>query len=154
MNNAFSFPFERNRYFYGKLLTVRDFEVEQRYHCTKRELLNRLLHGAGVVCGLGVTASDESTLMIESGMALDYQGREIILPEPIFRKLPMLEGQDTLKGRQDAVENMVHVKDVFKPDPQNAAKYRELYEKAYVKIYPSVRHIYFNIYNMNKKRRL
>ena len=58
------------------------------------------------------------------------------------------------KGRQDAVENMVHVKDVFKPDPQNAAKYRELYEKAYVKIYPSVRHIYFNIYNMNKKRRL
>ena len=32
MNNAFSFPFERNRYFYGKLLTVRDFEVEQRYH--------------------------------------------------------------------------------------------------------------------------
>ena len=102
MNNAFSFPFERNRYFYGKLLTVRDFEVEQRYHCTKRELLNRLLHGAGVVCGLGVTASDESTLMIESGMALDYQGREIILPEPIFRKLPMLEGQDTLKGRQDA----------------------------------------------------
>ena len=49
---------------------------------------------------------------------------------------------------------MVHVKDVFKPDPQNAAKYRELYEKAYVKIYPSVRHIYFNIYNMNKKRRL
>ena len=23
------FPFERNRYFYGKLLTVRDFETEQ-----------------------------------------------------------------------------------------------------------------------------
>ena len=73
MNNANYFPFERNRYFYGKLLTVRDFEVEQRYHCTKRALLNRLVHGAGVVCGLGVTASDESTLMIESGMALDYR---------------------------------------------------------------------------------
>ena len=51
MSNANFFPFARNRYFYGKLLTVRDFEVEQRYHCTKRELLNRLLHGAGVVCG-------------------------------------------------------------------------------------------------------
>ena len=25
------FPMERNRYFYGKLLTVRDFEIEQRY---------------------------------------------------------------------------------------------------------------------------
>ena len=49
---------------------------------------------------------------------------------------------------------MVHLKDVFQPDPDNAAVYRELYEKAYVKIYPSVRHIYFNIYNMNKKKRL
>lgn len=102
MNNTNFFPFERNRYFYGKLLTVRDFEVEQRYHCTKRELLNRLVHGAGVVCGLGVTASDESTLMIESGMALDYQGREIVVPEPLFRKLPMLEGQETLAGKKDA----------------------------------------------------
>ena len=45
MNHANFFPFERNRYFYGKLLTVRDFEVEQRYHCSKRALLNRLLHG-------------------------------------------------------------------------------------------------------------
>ena len=102
MNNANFFPFERNRYFYGKLLTVRDFEVEQRYHCTKRELLNRLVHGAGVVCGLGVTASDESTLIIESGMALDYQGREIVVPEALFRKLPMLEGQETLAGKRDA----------------------------------------------------
>lgn len=39
MNHANFFPFERNRYFYGKLLTVRDFEVEQRYHCSKRALL-------------------------------------------------------------------------------------------------------------------
>jgi len=96
------FPMERNRYFYGKLLTVRDLEIEQRYHCSKRELLNRVLQGAGVVCGFGVTASDDTTLMIESGLALDYQGREIVLPETIFRKLPMLEGHDTLTGHQDA----------------------------------------------------
>ena len=55
-----------------------------------------------MVCGLGVTASDESTLMIESGMALDYQGREIVLPETLFRKLQMLEGQETLAGKKDA----------------------------------------------------
>lgn len=102
MNNANFSPFERNRYFYGKLLTVRDFETEQRYHNGKRSMLNRLVTGAGVVCGLGVTASDESTLMIGSGMALDYQGREIVVPEPVFRKLQMLEGQETLSGRQDA----------------------------------------------------
>ena len=118
MNNANYFPFERNRYFYGKLLTVRDFEVEQRYHCTKRSLLNRLIHGAGVVCGLGVTASDESTLMIESGMALDYQGREILVPETLFRKLQMLEGQETLNGRQDAYLCLAyHEEDV---EPVNA----------------------------------
>ena len=102
MNHANLFPFERNRYFYGKLLTVRDFEAEQRYHTGKRTLVNRLVHGAGVVCGLGVTASDESTLIIESGMALDYRGREIVLPETLFRKLQMLEGQDTLSDKKDA----------------------------------------------------
>ena len=102
MNNANFSPLERNRYFYGKLLTVRDFEKEQSYHNTKRTMLNRLVTGAGVVCGLGVTASDESTLVIESGMAIDYRGREIVLPETIFRKLRMLEGQETLNGQQDA----------------------------------------------------
>ena len=102
MNNAKYSPFERNRYFYGKLLTVRDFEKEQTYHNGKRAMLNRLVTGPGVVCGLGVTASDESTLMIESGMALDYQGREIVLPETLFRKLRMLEGQEELKDCRDA----------------------------------------------------
>ena len=115
MNHANLFPFERNRYFYGKLLTVRDFEVEQRYHCSKRALLNRLLHGAGVVCGLGVTASDESTLMIESGVALDYQGREIVLPETLFRKLQMLEGQETLAGKKDAFLCLAYAQEEVEP---------------------------------------
>ena len=115
MNNANLFPFERNRYFYGKLLTVRDFEVEQRYHSGKRALLNRLVHGAGVVCGLGVTASDESTLMIESGMALDYQGREIVLPEALFRKLQMLEGQETLSGKKDAYLCLTYAEEDVEP---------------------------------------
>lgn len=58
------------------------------------------------------------------------------------------------KDREQAVKNMVHLKDRFLPDPANAALYRELYEKAYVKIYPSVRHIYNNLYHMNKKGKL
>lgn len=102
MSNGKFSRFERNRYFYGKLLTVRDFEIEQEYHNLKRAMLNRLVTGAGVVCGLGVTASDESTLMIESGFAIDYQGREIVLPEAVFRKLQMLDGHETLLGKADA----------------------------------------------------
>ena len=115
MNHDHFFPLERNRYFYGKLLTVRDFEIEQRYNCTKRELLNRVLQGAGVVCGFGVTASDDTTLMIESGLALDYQGREIVLPETIFRKLQMLEGQETLTGKQDAYLCVAYDETVTEP---------------------------------------
>ena len=96
------FPIEHNRYFYGKLLTVRDFEVEQNYAGIKRRLINRLVHGTGVVCGLGVSASDDTTLIIDSGMALDYLGREIVLSEPLIRKLEMIEGQGSLRGRNDA----------------------------------------------------
>ena len=47
MNNSNFFPLERNRYFYGKMLTARDFETEQRYFNNKRRLLNRTLYGAG-----------------------------------------------------------------------------------------------------------
>ena len=46
MNNSNFFPLERNRYFYGKMLTARDFETEQRYFNNKRRLLNRTLYGA------------------------------------------------------------------------------------------------------------
>ena len=101
-SNADFFPLERNRYFYGKLLTVRDFELEQLYMRRKQQLISRLSTGAGVVCGLGVLASDDSTLLIESGMALDYQGRVIVVEEPILRKLPMLDGHESLVGKDSA----------------------------------------------------
>jgi hypothetical protein len=96
------FPLIRNRYFYGKLLTVRDFETEQRYAGVKRRLNNRVINGAGVICGFGVTVGDEATLIIESGLALDYLGREIVLDEPLIRKLEMLDGYELLRDRDDA----------------------------------------------------
>ena len=100
--NSDFFPLERNRYFYGKLLTVRDFDIEQRYTRSTAQLMNRLAFGAGVVCGLGVSASDGSTLLIESGMAIDYQGRMVVVEEPLLRKLQMIEGQETVKGKESA----------------------------------------------------
>ena len=100
--NTDFFPLERNRYFYGKLLTVRDFEVEQKYMRSSSQLVRRLVYGAGVVCGLGVSASDDSTLLIESGMAIDYLGRMVTVEEPLLRKLQMIDGQETLKGKESA----------------------------------------------------
>ena len=98
-DNTDFFPLERNRYFYGKLLTVRDFEVEQQYTRKNLRLMNRLNTGPGVLCGLGVSASDDSTLLIESGAALDYAGRMVVLEEPALRKLQMLDGHEELLGK-------------------------------------------------------
>lgn len=92
MRNTRYYPFERNRYFYGKLLTVRDFETEQKYFNDKRRLINRLLHGSGVVCGLQVVAVDEKTISVEAGVAVDYAGREIVVSAPVTQKLSMIEG--------------------------------------------------------------
>lgn len=118
MKNSSHFPLERNRYYYGKLLTVRDFEREQDYIRSKNELNNRVLHGAGVVCGMGVTVSDDTTLLIESGMALDYSGREIVIDEPLVRKLQMLEGYDKLRDRLDAYLCLAYREEAA--DPVNA----------------------------------
>lgn len=102
MKNQNLFPIERNRYFYGKLLTVRDFEVEQKYFNDKRRILNMAVTGTGVVCGLNVTQSDETTLIVESGFALDYMGREIIVDSPIIKKLQMLNGYSSVVGKTEA----------------------------------------------------
>lgn len=102
MKNQNFFPIERNRYFYGKLLTVRDFEVEQKYFNDKRRLLNMAVTGAGVVCGLNVTQSDETTIMVESGLAIDYKGREIIVDAPVIKKLQMLDGYAAVEGKTEA----------------------------------------------------
>lgn len=92
MKNSRYYPFERNRFFYGKLLTVRDFESEQKYFNDKRRLINRLLFGSGVVCGLQVVAVDDKTISVEAGVALDTLGREIVVASPVTQKLSMIDG--------------------------------------------------------------
>lgn len=92
MKNTKYFPFERVNYFYGKLLSVDDFRLEQKYGNDKRRMLNRFLYGTGVVTGLNVAPVDNTTVLIENGLALDSVGREIVIDEPVVRKLQMLEG--------------------------------------------------------------
>lgn len=83
---------ERNRYFYGKLLTAEDFIAEQNYFNTKIRLLNSLLFGSGVIAGLNVIMADESSVSIDRGIALDHAGREIIIPESVIVNIEELEG--------------------------------------------------------------
>lgn len=73
-------PPTRNRYFYGKLLDVFHFELEQKYFNSKRWMLNRLVSGYGVVCGLGVQlGSDNQSVVVLPGVAIDKCGREIMV---------------------------------------------------------------------------
>lgn len=90
----------RNRYFYGKLLDVFHFELETDYMNTKRALLNRLVTGWGVVCGLDVQlAEDGSAIVVTPGMALDGWGREIIVPA---QSRPQPLPRAMLNGAHDA----------------------------------------------------
>lgn len=73
-------------------MSVDDFQTEQKYMNDKRRLINRLLHGCGVVCGLHVVQVDDCTLSLEAGMALDFTGREIVVAVPVTKKLSMIEG--------------------------------------------------------------
>lgn len=94
MKNLKYFPFERNRYFYGKLLSVDDFQTEQRYMNDKRRVLNHFLYGTGVVCGMQVVEVDDLTISLETGLALDFAGREIVVSEPVTKRLSAIEGFD------------------------------------------------------------
>lgn len=87
MENSLRYPFIRNKYFYGKLLTVKDFDIEQTYFNDKRRLINRLLLGPGVVCGLQVLSPAIDRITLEPGVAMDHSGREIIVREPVVLKI-------------------------------------------------------------------
>ena len=95
------FTYERNHYFYGKLLTEHDFENEQKYGNDKRRLINRYLHGAGIVSGLQVVAVDEKTISVENGFALDFAGREIVVDVPVMKKLSLIDGYDAISEQDD-----------------------------------------------------
>ncbi|HSS95547.1 MAG TPA: hypothetical protein VLK33_00875 [Terriglobales bacterium] len=85
-------PPVRNRYFYGKMLDVFHFELEQQYFNNKRWLLNRLVSGYGVLCGLNVQlTSDYKSIVVTPGIAIDKCGHEIVVcqnSDPVLLPVP------------------------------------------------------------------
>ena len=100
MNNNKLLPFNRNRYYKGKMLTSVDFESEQRYMNDKRRFLNTMVTGSGIVCGLNVISLDDQSLLIESGMAIDDSGREIVIENSIVKKLSTIRGFEELNTNE------------------------------------------------------
>ena len=98
MNNNKLYPFERNRYYAGKMLTSSDFQTEQTYFNNKRRFLNTLMYGSGVVCGLGVFSLDDLSILVESGVAIDGMGREIVIESSVVKKLSAVDGFEKLKS--------------------------------------------------------
>ncbi len=71
-------PFERLRFFNGRLLTAGDFALEQNYFRGKLKLHNRALHGFGIVSGLKVTVQS-GKVVVTAGLALDCEGNELVV---------------------------------------------------------------------------
>lgn len=71
-------PFERLRFFAGRLLTAADFSFEQEYFRGKLKLHNRALHGFGIVSGLNVTVQS-GKVIVTAGLALDCEGNELLV---------------------------------------------------------------------------
>jgi hypothetical protein len=82
----------RNQYFEGKRLTADSFRVEQGYALERRRLLNRAIHGWGVVYGYAIQGAaahggqakiPPGRLQIGPGLALDECGRELLQTQMI-----------------------------------------------------------------------
>lgn len=100
MKNSELLPFNRNRYYKGKMLTSADFEAEQLYMNNKRRFINQMLGGSGIVCGLSVISLDDLSIMIESGVGIDDSGREIVVENSIVKKLSTIDGFESLRTNQ------------------------------------------------------
>lgn len=89
----------RNNYFLGKLMTARDFFAEQEYFNSKRRFNNKFMFGPGIVAGMNIFMVDHKTFSLEPGMAIDYYGREIVVPNTCVRKLDLVENFDEFKSK-------------------------------------------------------
>jgi hypothetical protein len=88
---------KRVTFFSGQLLGAADFRDEQDYVRSRLRRRNRLLHGSGIVSGLGVSLTPEDggtarSLVLEPGFALDPRGEEIEVCRRAVVPLPLPVG--------------------------------------------------------------
>ena len=82
---------KRLHYYNHQFLDEKDFRDEQLYHIEMRRRLNRSLHFWGVVDGLQVARSGNREITVEPGFALDNDGRELVVLNPITRNISYSE---------------------------------------------------------------
>lgn len=134
MKNTKLYPFERNRYYPGKMLVSADFQAEQTYFNNKRRFINNLMYGSGIVCGCGVFNLDDLSIMVESGVAIDGMGREIIIDSSVVKKLSAIEGFDKLQTDHAALCLRYEEEEVHTVYTMNQASLEEGKEYEYNRI--------------------
>lgn len=97
---------KRLNYFQHQFLQVEEFQDEQTYHRDMRHRHNLCQHGSGIVEGLRVTGVSR-TVTLERGLAIDKQGREIVIES---------DTPVTIPNRADATFYMVIA---YRDDDQN-----------------------------------
>lgn len=118
-------PFQKNNYFYGKLMSVRDFKTEQEYFDSKRHLLSRLIFKPGIACGLDyrlgqsgepdkikVFQDVDKKIKIEistGGAALDSNGCEIIVPDNSIKVIHKESGGDYVPLTYDDITGNLYL---------------------------------------------
>ena len=82
------------------MLTSADFQAEQNYMNNKRRFVNNMMFGSGIVCGCNVLSLDDLSILVESGMAVDDYGREIVIASSVVKKLSAIDGFDSITGNK------------------------------------------------------
>lgn len=100
-------PLERLNYYNGMQLSASDFKTEQDYHIRTRRWLNKSLYSAGIARGLEVRPVPGTRVVtVSPGLALDNEGREIIVLEQVPVEVRSYPGTDdsTVVGNYLVVE--------------------------------------------------
>jgi len=80
---------ERVQFFDGQRLFASDLQDLERFNLEMRRLHNQSLHQPGVASGYAVSGNkDDRQVTIQPGYAIDSQGREIVLTEPLTLQVP------------------------------------------------------------------
>ena len=73
---------KRNRFFRRKSMGAAEFQAEQNYFLQRRRVINRSVHGWGVVSGFRMPP-ESGDAHVGPGLAFDQHGRELLLCEPV-----------------------------------------------------------------------
>jgi hypothetical protein len=82
---------KRMNYFDRQFLRAADFKVEQDYHLKRHRLHNKLLHTPGVAGENDFKVTGEpgtNALIVAAGIAIDQDGREIVLSQQQHERIP------------------------------------------------------------------